>query len=54
MMVTFRDIKGLKELVNFYLDSFEDAKIIAEKVRRLAIENFTYEHAAKKIISKLI
>jgi spore maturation protein CgeB len=54
MMVTFSDVKELKDLVSFYLDSFEETEIIAENVRKLAIENYTYEHAAKKLISKFI
>ncbi|MEM0134579.1 MAG: glycosyltransferase [Thermoplasmatales archaeon] len=54
MMVTFRDVGELKELIDYYLDSFEDANIIAENVRTVAVENFTYEQAARTIISKFI
>ncbi|MEM3265267.1 MAG: hypothetical protein QXH07_04860 [Thermoplasmata archaeon] len=52
-MVTFHDLTELKELVKFYLDSFEDAKIIAEKVRRIAIENFKYIDSARLIIENM-
>ena len=53
MIVTFRDVKELKELIYFYLDSFEDASIIAEKVRKIAIENFKYTDSANIILNHL-
>ncbi|MEM4067692.1 MAG: glycosyltransferase [Candidatus Micrarchaeaceae archaeon] len=53
MIVTFRDIKELKEVVQFYLDSFEDASIIAEKVRRIAVENFKYVDSARLIVDNM-
>ncbi|MEM3635171.1 MAG: glycosyltransferase [Candidatus Nanoarchaeia archaeon] len=53
IMVTFHDLTELKELVKFYLDSFEDAKIIAEKVRRIAIENFKYTDSARLIVENM-
>ncbi|MEM3193175.1 MAG: glycosyltransferase, partial [Candidatus Parvarchaeota archaeon] len=53
MIVTFRDIKELKELIGFYIDSQEDAKIIAEKVKKIAIEKFKYTDSANIILKHL-
>ena len=53
MMVTFRDVNELKELIHFYSNSIEDAKIIAEKVRRIAVENFKYTDVAHLIVDNM-
>ena len=54
MIVTFRDVKELKELISYYLENDIERTEIANTMRDRCYEYFTYEHAAKSIISKFI
>lgn len=53
MMITFRDVNELKQLIHFYSNSIEDAKIIAEKMRMIAVEKFKYIDSARLIIDNM-
>ncbi|MEM0136054.1 MAG: hypothetical protein QXU18_12665 [Thermoplasmatales archaeon] len=53
MMVTFRDVGELKELNDYYLDSFKEAESIAEKARNIAVEKFKCTDSAILILDHL-
>jgi len=52
-MVTFRDLKELKELISYYLKNEEERAEISVKTQERCYKYFTYDHSAKIIVENL-
>ena len=52
-LVVFNTAQELKEIIGYYLKHPAEAKIIAEKGRKEAVEKHTFKHRIKEIISRV-
>ena len=52
-IVSFRDSRELKELIRYYLDSYDEAKEVAIKTMETCRSNYKYTDAARKILNSM-
>lgn len=52
-IVTFRDTKELRELINYYLDNYPEAQEIAIKTMEICRSSFKYTDSAAKILNSM-
>lgn len=50
-IVTFENIRELKEKIDYYLAHDEERKIIATKARKIVLEKHTYQHRLQDMLS---
>ena len=51
-IVTYNDENDLKEKINYYLTHDDERIKIAKKGQKIVLENHTFDHRIKKILSK--
>ena len=52
-IVTFKNLKELRELINYYLDSAVEREEIANKIRERCLNNFKYIDSASIILNNI-
>jgi len=53
-LVAFKNLQELKEIIEYYLKHPDEAKTIAEKGRKEAVEKHTFSHRTKEILSRVL
>lgn len=53
-LIVFNSVQELKEIIDYYLKHPAEAKTIAEKGRKEAVEKHTYNHRIKKILFRVM